>query len=91
MKYLVTWAWEMDGHAGASAVVCETISAVRKYMEECLKDDEGKPMGKFTSSRMTDYGYEYFGEWECGQIALSIRKFKNYSDMKNKEVFARTG
>lgn len=91
MKYLVTWAWEMDGHAGSSAIVCSTLDQVKQYMEQCLKDDDGETMGKFTSSRMTDYGYEYYGEWECGQIALSVRKFKNYTEMVGKEVFARTG
>lgn len=91
MKYLVTWAWEMDGHAGSSAIVCDTIKDVKKYMEKSLEGDDGKPMGKFTSNRLTDYGYEYYGEWECGQIALSVRKFKNYSEITNKEVFARTG
>jgi hypothetical protein len=56
-----------------------------------LLDDEGKPMGKITSNRMTDYGYEYYGTWECGDFAISIRKFKNFTDMCHKEVFSRTG
>lgn len=48
-------------------------------------------MGEITSMRDTDYGYEYFGHWACGQVAISVRKFKNYSDMKNKEAYAQTG
>lgn len=91
MKYLVTWAWEVDGHAGASAIVCDSLSAVKQYIDRCLLDDEGEPMGEITSMRDTDYGYEYFGHWACGQVAISVRKFKNYSDMKNKEVYAQTG
>lgn len=91
MKYLVTWAWEMDGHAGAAAIVLPTIKAVKQYMDECLIDSEGQSMGKFTSSRLLDDGYEYFGEWDCGEFSVRIRKFKNYSDMVGKEIFARTG
>ena len=41
MKYLVAWAWEMDGHAGAAAMVCDSRQAVKDYIDQCLKDDDG--------------------------------------------------
>lgn len=91
MKYLVSWAWEMDGHAGSACMVCNSLATVKKYIDQSLLDDEGKPMGKITSNRMTDYGYEYYGTWECGDFAISIKKFKNFTDMCHKEVFSRTG
>lgn len=91
MKYLVAWAWEMDGHAGAAAMVCDTRQAVKDYIDQCLKDDEGNPMGQITSSNLTDTGYVYYGTWDCGDFSITITKFKNYSAMINKEVFARTG
>ena len=56
MKYLVAWAWEMDGHAGAAAMVCDSRQAVKDYIDQCLKDDEGNPMGQITSSNLTDTG-----------------------------------
>lgn len=91
MKYLVTWAWEMDGHAGASAIVLPTTKAVKEYIDRCLLDDDGGFMGHTTSSRLLDDGYEYYGEWDCGEFSIRIRKFKNFTDMMGKEVFARTG
>lgn len=91
MKYLVTWAWEMDGHAGASAIVLPTIKAVQDYMKQCLTDEEGNEMGHTAHSRLLDDGYEYYGEWDCGQFSIRIRKFKNFTDMVGKEIFARTG
>ena len=50
MKYLVTWAWEMDGHAGASAIVLPTIKAVQDYMKQCLTDEEGNEIIDHTST-----------------------------------------
>lgn len=91
MKYLVSWSWEMDGHAGASAIVCGKRDQIKQIIDKMLKDDEGNIIGKVTSSNLTDTGYEYFGEWDCGQFAITIRKFKNFGDMIGKEVFSRTG
>lgn len=91
MKYLVTGAWEVDGHASASAIVLASREMCKKYIDACLEDEEGKPMGKITSSRLLDDGYEYYGEWDCGQFSFRIRKFKNYSDMIGKEIGAITG
>lgn len=51
----------MDGHAGSACMVCNSLATVKKYIDQSLLDDEGKPMGKITSNRMTDYGYEYYG------------------------------
>ena len=48
-------------------------------------------MGQITSSNLTDTGYVYYGTWDCGDFSITITKFKNYSAMINKEVFARTG
>ena len=91
MKYLVSWAWEMDGHAGSSCMVCKSINAVTQYITQSLLDDEGKPMGKITSRHKTEDGYDYYGTWDCGDFAISVVKFKNFTDMCHKEIFSRTG
>lgn len=91
MKYLVSWSWEMDGHAGASAIVCEKRDQIKQLIDKMLHDEDGNEIGHVKSNRLTDTGYEYYGEWDCGEFAITIQKFKNYSDMVGKEVFSRTG
>ena len=95
MKYSVVWAWEMDGHAGASGMVCNSAMAVQKYIKQVLledSDDPNKPLGKITSKRdLDDGGSEYFGEWECGEFSITVHPFKTFTNMCNKELFTRTG
>lgn len=91
MKYLVCWAWEMDGHAGASAMVCSSLKAAEQYIKMSLLDDQQEPMGHITNKTTTEDGYEYYGSWECGDFSISIKKYKTYTDMTNKEIFTRTG
>ena len=81
----------MDGHAGSACMVCKSFDVVSQYITQSLLDDEGKPMGEITSRRKTDDGYEYYGTWDCGDFAISVRKFKNFTDMCHKELFSRTG
>jgi hypothetical protein len=91
MKYLVCWAWEMDGHAGASTMVCSSLQAVEQYIKQSLLDDEGEVMGHITSKQKTDYGIEYYGTWGCGDFSITARPFKTFTEMTHKEVFTRTG
>lgn len=91
MKYLVAMAWELDGHAGSSAIVLPTLDLIDRYIAESLKDEDGKPMGKITNRIKEENGYTCYGEWECGQFSVMVRKFKTYSDMLGKELFTRTG
>lgn len=90
MKYLVTWAWEMDGHAGASSMVLTSMQSVEEYIKQCLTD-EGRPMGYIKKTLPVNDGYVYYGEWDCGEFSISIRRFKNFTSMVGKESFARTG
>lgn len=91
MKYLVCWAWEMDGHAGASTMVCSSLQAVEQYIKQSLLDGEGEVMGHITSKQKTEYGIEYYGTWECGDFSITARPFKTFTEMTHKEVFTRTG
>jgi len=91
MKYLVSMAWELDGHAGASAVILPTLGAVDHFIAESLKDEEGNAMGKITNRVKEENGYTCYGEWECGEFSFTVCKFKTYTEMLGKELFTRTG
>lgn len=92
MKYLITWAWELDGHAGASSILCSSQAQVKSYLLECLKGEDGILMGKITSTHEENENTTvYYGSWECGDFAISVTKFKTFNSILGKEMFARTG
>lgn len=93
MKYLITVAWEIEGHAGASSFITDSLKNVDKFICDCLKDEDGNLIGQIKDPVLSEdkQTATYYGHWECGDMAISVRKFKAFSNMLNKESFTRTG
>jgi hypothetical protein len=74
------------------------MRAVNLYIAKALtysEESDGAPeemMGKITRTHKDDNGdIVHYGTWDAGEFSITIRAFKTFKEIINKEMFTRTG
>ena len=87
MRYIITIAQELEGHAGATAYVAPSKPIALAYIKQATAADEYQDEYECTNMTINaDKSNDYYYQGNDGAMSINLSPYK-----ENTELYARTG